>query len=196
MAEGAVRVVALALLLFLAACGQEAPRFHNADVTGAEYGKDFALTDHHGRPRSLADYRGKVVALYFGYTQCPDFCPTTLSAMKQVMNRLGPEADKLQVMFVTVDPERDTQALLAEYVPAFDPRFVGLYGDGEAVARAAKEYRIFYRKAPGQTPATYTVDHSTQTYLIDPRGRLRLVVKHGEDPAKVAEDVVKLLQGA
>src|SRR4030095_6112122 len=128
-----------------------------SDVTGSSFGRDFALTDADGKARTLADYRGKAVVVFFGYTQCPDVCPTTLVTLAEAMKKLGADADRVQVLFVTVDPERDTPALLSQYVPAFDPRFVGLSGDAAATERVAKEFKVIYQKQPGPTPASYTV---------------------------------------
>ncbi|MCB1957507.1 MAG: SCO family protein [Rhodocyclaceae bacterium] len=191
------RFVLLLSALVLTACSQgpsKAP-FNGTDITGADYARGFALTDHTGQKRALADYRGKAVAVFFGYTQCPDVCPTTLSTMAEVMRQLGPDADRMQVLFVTVDPERDTQALLAEYVPLFDPRFVGLYGDLETTAAVAKDFRVFYRKAGDTSGSTYTVDHSAGTYAYDPQGRLRLYYKHGEQADRITADMRRLLAG-
>ncbi len=185
---------ALAALLVLAACTPDAPRFRSSDVTGASFGRDFALSDHTGKPRTLADYRGKVVVIFFGYTQCPDVCPTTLSTLAEAMKALGPDADRVQVLFVTVDPDRDLPALLAEYVPAFDPRFVGLFGDAAATERVAREFKILYQKQPGATPSSYTVDHSAGTFIFDPLGRLRLYVSHGQSAAVFAHDIRELLR--
>ena len=170
----------VALAIVLAGCGARGPSFQATDLTGASFGRDFELTAPDGKPRRLADFRGKAVVMFFGYTQCPDVCPTTLAALAEAMKRLGPDADRVQVLFVTIDPERDTPALLSQYVPAFDPRFLGLYGDADATARTAKEFKILYQKAPGATPASYTMDHSAGTYVFDPQGRLRLYVAHGQ----------------
>jgi protein SCO1/2 len=188
--------IALVLLtaLALAGCGPEAPKFMASDVTGTTYGRDFRLTDHAGKPRALADFRGKVVVVFFGYTQCPDVCPTTLAELAEVMKRLGPDAERVQVLFVTVDPERDTPDLLSRYVPAFDPRFLGLYGDAEATARTAKEFKIIYQKQPGQTPGAYTVDHSAGTFIFDPDGKLRVYVSYGQGPDVFAHDIRALLK--
>jgi protein SCO1/2 len=176
----------------LTGCGGSGPSFKNTDITGADYGKDFALTDHAGKTRTLADFRGKAVVMFFGYTHCPDVCPTTLAELKAVKERLGEDGKRLQVLFVTVDPERDTQKLLAAYVPAFDPSFLGLYGDSAATAKVAKDFRVFYQKSPGKTPAGYTVDHTAASYVFDPQGRLRLFVRHG-NAANLAADVRTLL---
>lgn len=189
------RLGALALVaVLLGGCGDSEPVFRTTDITGADYGKSLALTDHHGQPRTLADFRGKVVTVFFGYTQCPDVCPTALASMSQVVNALGPDGDRVQVLFVTVDPERDTQALLAEYVPLFDKRFLGLYGTAAQTAATAKDFRVFYRKS-GDLEGHYTIDHSAGTYLFDPAGRLRLYARHGEDPAVIAADIKALLAG-
>ncbi len=178
----------------LAACGSHRPaQFDSVDITGADYARDFHLTDAAGRPRSLADYRGKVVLLFFGYTQCPDVCPTTMADLKTVMQTLGPGADRVQVLFVTLDPARDTPALLSQYVPSFDPRFVGLRGDDASTAQAAKDFKVFYQKVPGTTPGSYSLDHSAGTYVFDPSGRVRLYVRPGEKPAEIAHDVELLL---
>ena len=186
-------LIALAALAAIA-CGPDTPKFMASDVTGTKFGRDFQLIDHNGKPRTLADYRGKAVVIFFGYTQCPDFCPTTLSELAETMKRLGADADRVQVLFVTVDPDRDTQDLLSRYVPAFDPRFVGLYGDADATARTAKEFKVIYQKQPGQTPGTYTVDHSAGTFIFDPYGKLRVYVGYGQGPDVFAHDIKELLR--
>ncbi len=167
--------------------------FKNTDVTGLGYARDFQLTDHTGKPRSLADFHGKVVVVFFGYTQCPDVCPTTMAEMSEVMKSLGPDADRVQVLFVTVDPERDTPALLAQYVPAFDSRFLGLTGSPAEIDKVAKEFRVFYQKVPGKAPGSYTMDHTAGSYVFDPKGRIRLFVKHGQGPEPIAHDIKRLL---
>lgn len=164
----------------LSACSNPSEQFQNTDLTGLDYAKDFALTDHNGKPRTLADFKGKVVVIFFGFTQCPDVCPTTMAEMSGVMKQLGPDAEKVQVLFVTVDPERDTQALLAAYVPNFDSRFLGLYGDKAATDKVAKEFKVFYQKVPGKTPESYTVDHTAGSYVFDQQGRIRLFLRHGQ----------------
>lgn len=167
------------------------PRFRLTDVTGANFGKELALTDHHGKPRTLADFRGKVVTVFFGFTHCPDVCPTTLAEMAQVMKELGSDADRLQVLFVTVDPERDTQEVLSRYVPSFNPSFLGLYGNAEQTARAAKEFKIFFQKQP--SGSSYSVDHSAGTYILDRQGRLRLFAQYGQGAAALLHDIRVLL---
>ena len=192
---GTVLAIAAAAIV-LVACGKDGPSFKGSDVTGASIGRDFALTDANGAKRTLADYRGKAVVLFFGYTQCPDVCPTTLAALAETMKSLGPDAERVQVLFVTVDPDRDTAELLKAYVPAFDPRFVGLRGDAAQTDAVAKEFRIVFQKVPGSTPTTYTVDHSAGIFLFDPRGRLRVYVGHGQGPDVLAHDLRQLLRGA
>lgn len=181
--------------LALAACKGEAPKFRSSDITGVDYGKSLSLTDHRGQARRLEDFRGKAVVLFFGFTQCPDVCPTTLADMAQVMRELGPLAERVQVLFVTVDPERDTQAVLAKYVPAFDARFLGLRGSLEATRATAKEFKVYFEKRPGTQPGAYSIDHSAQTYVIDPRGRLRLFVRHARLAQDLAPDLRTLLAG-
>jgi len=187
-------VAAVFVFALLAACAPEGPKFRASDVTGTSFGKDFHLTDHNGKERSLADFRGKVVVLFFGYTHCPDVCPTTLSELAETMKRLGKDADRVQVLFATLDPERDTAALLAQYVPAFGPTFLGLRGDAEATARAAQEFKIFYQKQPGRTPDSYTMDHSAGSFLFDPQGRLRVYVGYGQGPDVFTHDIRELLR--
>lgn len=184
---------ALCVILSLGACDSGGPRFKNIDITGADYAKDFSLTDPTGKTRTLADFRGKVVIVFFGYTHCPDVCPTTLVELKQVMQKLGPDADKVQVLFITLDPERDTAKILAQYVPAFDPRFLGLYGDAATTLKTAKDFKVFYEKRAGSAPDSYTIDHSAASFAFDPAGRLRLYVKH-DQIAALAEDVRVLLK--
>ena len=188
-------LIATAVSLIAAGCGSSDSQFHSTDITGASYGGELRLTDHTGKVRTLTDFRGKVVAVFFGYTFCPDVCPTTLAEMKSVLARLGDDAKRVQVVFVTVDPERDTPEILAKYVTTFDPGFIGLYGDADATARAAKSFRVFYEKVPGSNPKTYSVNHTAGTYLLDPQGRLRLFVRYGADVDAIASDIRLLLQG-
>ena len=189
-------LVAALLTLWLAACGPASPKFEGSDVTGVGFGHDFRLNDPSGTPRTLADFRGKVVVLFFGYTQCTDFCPTTLSTLAAALNELGPDAARVQVLFVTVDPERDTPELLARYVPAFYPSLLGLSGDAAATAATAKEFKIIYQKQPGPTPGTYSVDHSAGTYLFDPQGRLRVYESFSQGPDAFAHDIGELLKSS
>ena len=184
-------VLAAALL---AGCGPGKPSFKSVDITGADFGRELKLTDHTGKPRTLTDFQGKVVVVFFGFTQCPDVCPTTLVEMKAVKEKLGKDGERVQVLFVTVDPERDTAELLAKYVPAFDPTFIGLYGDAEATARTAKEFKVFYKKVPGSSPTNYSVDHTAALYIYDPSGRLRLFAKHAQGADALAHDIKLLLE--
>jgi len=187
-------LVAWLLVLPLLGCVPSQPGFKNTDVTGADCCKDFRLTDHKGKVRTLADFRGKVVVMFFGYTQCPDVCPTTMLEMKAVLQQLGADAQRVQMLFVTLDPERDTRELLSTYVPAFDPSFLGLYGDMETTSRTAKEFRVFYQKQPGSTPGSYTVDHTAGSYVFDPQGRVRLFARYGDGGANLAADLRTLLR--
>ncbi len=199
-------IAALAAALSLAACGDRqtadgsqmilspaSTAFKNTDVTGLDYAKDFALTDHTGKLRTLADFKGKAVLVFFGFTHCPDVCPTTMAEMANVMKQLGPQADRVQVLFVTVDPERDTPELLAKYVPAFDPRFLGMTGDKAAIEKVTKEFRVFYQKVPGKEPGSYTMDHTAGSYVFDPQGRVRLFVRHGQGAEPIVHDLKILL---
>lgn len=189
-------VLSLLLVGFaIGGCGERTVQFFNTDISGADFGKDFHLTDHNGEARALADFRGSVVAMFFGYTQCPDVCPTSMTAMAEVMKQLGQDAKRVQVLFITVDPERDTPPMLAQYVPQFHKSFLGLYGDLPATQQVAKDFKVFYEKRPGRTATSYTIDHTTGTYVFDPQGRLRLFVKHGENPERVAADIRLLLSG-
>jgi protein SCO1/2 len=189
-----LKLACLSLLLCLSACSDPKDKFINTDLTGLDYAKDFALTDHNGKARSLADFKGKAVVIFFGYTQCPDVCPTTMAEMASVMKLLGNDAEKVQVLFVTVDPERDTQALLSAYVPTFDPRFLGLFGDQAATVKVAKEFKVFYQKAAGKTADSYTMDHTAGSYVFDPQGRIRLFLKHGQGAEPIAHDLKILLK--
>ncbi|CAN5338734.1 SCO family protein [soil metagenome] len=200
--------IVLSALLVLTSCGEKkavevsvataAPTpaknsFESSDITGLAYGRDFKLTDHNGKVRTLADFKGKAVVLFFGYTQCPDVCPTTLMEMANAMKQLGPLSDKVQVLFVTVDPERDTAALLSKYVPAFDARFLGLIGDQAATAEVAKEFKVFYQKVPGKDPGSYTMDHTAASYVFDQDGRVRLYIRNSQTADAIARDLKKLL---
>jgi protein SCO1/2 len=188
------RLLVLAALLSLAACSREP--FLNTDVSGAAYGKDFRLVDHNGKPRTLADFKGKVVLLFFGYTHCPDVCPTTLAEAAAAMQELGPQADRVQVLFVTVDPERDTPALLARYVPSFHPTFLGLHGDEQQIAETTRDFKVFAQKTPGGSAGDYLIDHSAGTFVFDPQGRLRLYHGYGKGAASLVHDIRLLLDGA
>jgi len=181
-------------VLLLAACDGERPKFKSTDITGVDYGRRLELTDHTGRARRLEDFRGKAVVLFFGFTRCPDVCPTTLADTAQALRQLGPDAERVQVLLVSVDPERDTAEALAKYVTAFDARFLGLRGDQEATRRAAREFKVYFEKRPGRNPHDYSIDHSAQSYVIDPQGRLRLFVRHERIAEDLAPDLRLLLQ--
>ena len=190
-------VLGLALAALAAAgCDKLLPGktpFNGVDITGSDLGPDFRLTDHNGKERTLADFRGKVVTLFFGYTHCPDVCPTTLSDMANALQALGPDGQRVQVLFVTVDPKRDTPELLRSYVPAFNPTFLGLSGDAAATAKVTKDFKIYAAERPGKTPESYTVDHSAQTLVFDTKGKLRLMLPYGSPSDKIAFDLKILL---
>ena len=183
------------MTMILMACSPK-PEFKNVDITGSTaFGKDFSLLDPDGKVRTLADFKGKAVVMFFGYTQCPDVCPTTLTEMQQVMTLLGPKSDKVQVLFVTVDPDRDTAAILKQYVPSFDSRFLGLRpADEAALEKVTKDFKIYYKKVPGSNPGSYTMDHSAGSYAFDPEGHLRLYIKHAQGPETLAHDLKELLK--
>ncbi len=189
----------LAFLLSLSACDQaQKPKvsFNNTDVTGLEYAKGFALTDQNGQRRTLEEFRGKLVFVFFGFTHCPDVCPTTLAEMAGIMKALGPESERLQVVFITLDPERDTPELLASFVPAFHPSFLGLTGDQATIDKVAKDFKVFAQKVPGKDGKSYTIDHTAGSYVFDAQGRIRLFVRHGQPDDALLKDLRQLLAGA
>ena len=191
-----IALAALACAVLAPGCdklsGAKTP-FKAIDVTGAPMGGELRLTDHNGNARTLADFRGKVVLVNFGYTQCPDVCPTTLADLASAMKKLGPDAAQVQVLFVTVDPKRDKPELLRQYLPAFDPTFLGLYGDAAATSKVTRDFKIYAQERPGKTPETYTVDHAAQTFVYDRQGKLRLLMGYGMAPEAIASDVRILL---
>jgi protein SCO1/2 len=189
-----MRALLLCLALLLAACSPP-PRFNATELKGVDWGRELSLTGHDGKSHTLAEFKGRAVILFFGYTHCPDVCPITMSSLRELMPLMGANGQRVQVLFVTVDPERDTPPLLAQYVPAFHPSFLGLYGDAAATAKVAAEFKVFYRKQPGANPASYTVDHTAGSYVIDPLGRLRLYFRHGETPERMAADLKRVLAG-
>jgi protein SCO1 len=188
------RYCAFLLSLFLLGCSENKPKFNATDITGAPFAKTLSLTDHNGKARTLEDFKGKIVLISFGFTSCPDYCPATLAQWAAVMKALGDDAKNVQALFVTVDPERDTQELLSKYVPAFHPSFLGLRGTLEETKIVAAEFKVVYQKARGATLETYTVDHSTMTYVFDKTGNVRLMVAHGTDVTKLAADIKSLLK--
>lgn len=173
-----------------------APKFAATDITGVDWAADFKMTDHAGQPRTLADFRGKAVAVFFGYTHCPDVCPTALAQLSEAMRLLGEEAARVQVVFITVDPKRDTPEILSQYVPAFHPTFVGLRADAETTERTAKAFKVFYRLHEPDKHGAYSVDHSGSIFVFDPEGRLRLLTKAELGPAAIAHDLRTLLHEA
>ncbi len=188
------RILAFLLLSWMAGCGGgPAPEYKGTDITGAEFGRHLALTDHNGRAVTLETFRGKLVVLFFGYTHCPDVCPTTLSDLARALKLMAPEvAAKVQVLFVTVDPERDTPEILKAYVPYFNPTFLGLYGTPAQVEEAAREFKVVYRKhvEPGATG--YLVDHSAGSYVLDASGRIRLYLPFAHPAQDIAHDLSTL----
>jgi len=181
--------------LGLAGCSPDAPKFNAVDITGADYAKDFQLADADGKQRTLADFKGKAVLLFFGYAQCPDVCPTTMAEMTQVKQKLGKDADRFQVLFMTVDPERDTPAIMKAYMQAFDPSFIALVPTPEELPQVAKDFKVYYKKAEGKAPGSYTMDHSAASFVYDPKGNLRLYVRYGTPVDAMASDIQALLAG-
>ena len=175
------------------ACSPKGPKFQGVDLTGAEYGRDLALTDQFGKERSIKDFAGKVVVVFFGYTQCPDVCPTSMSELAEVKRSLGADGDKLQGIFVTVDPERDTPEMLKGYMASFDPSFIALRGTPEQLVAVAKDFKIYFKRVDGQTPTSYTMDHSAGSYVYDTKGRLRVYHRYGAGAQSLAADVRALL---
>jgi protein SCO1/2 len=187
----------LAIILatcLLAACG-EPPHFNATDIAGSGIGTDFSLTDHTGRPRRLEDFRGKVVVVFFGFTHCSEACPATLKALADSMRLLGAEAARIQVLFVSLDPERDTKAALAQYVTAFDPSFLGLRDESAKVERVARAFKVFSKPEPAPAADNYAIAHSSGSYVFDPQGRIRLYINYGETPQRIADDLKLLLAG-
>jgi len=186
--------VAAAAGVQLAGCTEAKPSFNAVDITGADYARDFSLTDADGKVRTLADFKGKAVVLFFGYAQCPDVCPTTMSEMAQVKQQLGADGDKLQVVFVTVDPARDTPEVMKAYMGAFDPSFVALIPTSDQLAAVAKDFKVYFKKVDGKTPTSYSMDHSAASFVYDPQGRLRLYARYGAGVAPMVADLKTLLK--
>jgi protein SCO1 len=196
MKTGRRALIALALAAAVAGCDRlfgSKGTFNAIDVTGAEMGGELRLEDHHGKPRSLAEFRGKVVVVVFGFTHCPDVCPTALADLAAAVKALGDDGARVQVLFVTVDPRRDTPELLRQYVPAFHPGFLGLTGDEAALARVRKDFNVYASVREGSAPENYTVDHSAQMFAFDPQGRVRLVISPGMGAQSIAADLRILL---
>ncbi len=197
----ALAATALTLLTALAGCDKlgvstaAKPSFHAVDITGAEYARTLSLTDQNGQPRTLGDFKGKVTVVFFGYTQCPDVCPTTMAELAQIKKSLGKDGERVQGVFVTIDPERDTPELLRSYMASFDPSFVALRGSAEQTAAAAREFKVFYAKVPGKAEGSYTMDHTAGSYVFDTDGKVRLFARYGAGADALAADLKALIAG-
>jgi len=194
-------LLAAASAVFLGACSDKpadatASGFSGIDITGADYAKGFTLTDHNGQPRSLTDFKGQVVVIFFGFTQCPDVCPTSLGELAEARRLLGPQGDKLQGLFISIDPERDTPEIMKAYMASFDPSFLALYAAPDQLPELAKSFKVYYKKVDGKTPTSYTMDHSAGSYVYDTQGRVRLYHRYGSGAPALAGDVKKLLAEA
>ncbi len=189
-------IAALAAAALAACSAEQKPAFKGIDITGAEYARQLNLPDATGKPRTLADFKGKVVIVFFGFTQCPDVCPTTLAEIAEIKQKLGADGDKVQAVFVTVDPERDTPEIVAAYVAAFGRDFVALRGTLEQTQAVAKEFKVFFAKVPGKSAGSYTMDHTAGSFVFDPKGKVRLFVRQGGGVEAMAGDVKLLLAGA
>ena len=181
---------------FLLGCSPDKPQFKSIDLTGADYAQGFSLTDHNGQLRTLKDFAGKVVVVFFGFTQCPDVCPTSMAELAQVKQQLGPDGDKLQGIFITVDPERDTADMLKAYMGNFDPTFLALRPTLEQLPQVAKDFKIYYKKVDGKTPGSYTMDHSAGSYVFDEKGRIRLYNRYGSGADGLASDIRLLIKSS
>lgn len=179
--------------LLIAGCSEPAASFTGIDITGADYATGFSLTDHNGQPRTLADFKGKLVVLFFGFTQCPDVCPTTMSELAEARRLLGADGERLQGLFVSIDPERDTPEIMKQYMASFDPSFLALYAAPDQLPELAKSYKMYYKKVDGPTPTSYTMDHSAGSYVYDTQGRIRLYHRYGSGAPALAGDLKKLL---
>ena len=190
-------VILLLVLAALSGCdrlgGADKPSFKAVDITGAEYARELSLPDVDGKPRQLADFKGKVTLVFFGYTQCPDVCPTTLAELAAVKRELGKDGERVQGIFVSVDPERDTPQILKAYMASFDPGFVALRGTPEQVKETARQFKVFYAQVPGRTEGSYTVDHTAGTYVFDAQGKVRLFVRYGSGAEALRHDLKLLL---
>jgi protein SCO1/2 len=180
----------------MSACSDKKQSFAAIDVTGADYARDFSLTDHNGQTRTIQDFSGKVVVLFFGYTQCPDVCPTSMAELAEVKKLLGKDGDRLQGLFITVDPQRDTTEVLKAYMTNFDPSFLALYTTSDKLVALAKDYKVYFKKIDGQTPTSYTMDHSAGSYIYDTQGKLRLYSRHGTGTAPLLADIKLLLKAS
>jgi protein SCO1/2 len=197
--RSAIRLIATSALFagvggLLSACSESKPQFSSVDVTGVTYAKDFELTDHNGQVRRLGDFKGKIVVMFFGFTQCPDVCPTSMTELAEVKKALGADGDKLQGLLVTVDPARDTPEVLKGYMENFDPTFLALYTTPDKLAALAKDFKVYYKRVDGQTPTSYTMDHSAGSYIYDTKGNLRLFTRYGSGAKVLAADIQQLLK--
>ena len=197
--RSAIRLIATSAIFagvggLLGACSESKPQFSSVDVTGVTYAKDFELTDHNGQVRRLGDFKGKIVVMFFGFTQCPDVCPTSMTELAEVKKALGADGDKLQGLFVTVDPARDTPEVLKGYMENFDPTFLALYTTPDKLAALAKDFKVYYKRVDGQTPTSYTMDHSAGSYIYDTKGNLRLFTRYGSGAKVLAADIQQLLK--
>jgi protein SCO1/2 len=179
----------------ISGCTEAKPQFTSIDITGADYAKDFSLADHNGQLRSIKDFAGKVVVVFFGFTQCPDVCPTSMAELAEIKKLLGADGERLQGLFVSLDPERDTPEVLKAYMANFDPGFLALRPELDKLPQVAKDFKIFYKKVDGKTPGSYTLDHSAGSYVFDPQGRVRLYSRYGTGAPALAADVKLLLKG-
>lgn len=194
-------LLAAASAVFLGACSDKpadatASGFSGIDITGADYAKGFTLTDHNGQTRSLTDFKGQVVVIFFGFTQCPDVCPTSMGELAEARRLLGPQGDKLQGLFISIDPERDTPEIMKAYMASFDPSFLALYAAPDQLPELAKSFKVYYKKVDGKTPTSYTMDHSAGSYVYDTQGRIRLYTRQRSGPQALAEDIKLLLKTA
>jgi protein SCO1/2 len=194
IAGGALWTGATGLFGLMSGCTDAKPQFTSIDITGADYAKDFALADHNGQMRSIKDFAGKVVVVFFGFTQCPDVCPTSMLELAEIKKMLGADGDRLQGLFVSLDPERDTPEVLKAYMANFDPAFLALRPDLDKLPQVARDFKIFYKKVDGKTPGSYTLDHSAGSYVFDPQGRVRLYSRYGTGAPALAADVKLLLK--
>ncbi len=192
--RGFVMAAAVATVLTLTACSPEAASFQSVDITGADFAKNLRLTDHLGQTRTLEDFKGKIVVVFFGFTQCPDVCPTSMTTMVEVKRLLGERGDLVQVLFITVDPERDTLSLLKEYMVAFDPSFLALRPEPAELKSVAADFKVYFKKVDGKTPTSYTMDHSAGKYIFDTTGNARLYSNYGTEASVIAADIEALLK--
>jgi protein SCO1/2 len=194
LAAYALFICFAALFASISGCSEQKLQFKAVDITGADYAQDFALPDQFDKPRTMADFKGKVVVIFFGFTQCPDVCPTAMADLVEVKKLLGADGEKVQGIFITIDPERDTPLVLKSYLGNFDPTFIALRGSAEQTAAVAKHFKVHYKKVEGKTPSSYTMDHSAGSYVLDPQGRIRLYTRYGSGAQALADDLKLLLK--